>query len=82
MTQELCDAVPDQAGRFNELGGLKGMGEVMARGMVLVLSIWWDEGGNMNWLNSPPCSGTEGAPYSILVKVQPNRHHDAHLQVS
>jgi cellulase len=71
MTQELCDATPEQSRKFNELGGLKGMGEAMTRGMVLALSIWWDEGGNMNWLDSPPCSETEGAP-SNIVKIQPD----------
>ncbi|KAL8318363.1 hypothetical protein RB597_005574 [Gaeumannomyces tritici] len=71
LTQALCDSKPGEARRFNELGGLKGMGESMARGMVLAMSVWWSDGDFMNWLDSPPCSETEGKP-SEIVKVQPN----------
>lgn len=71
LTQEFCDATPGSSRRFNELGGLKGMGEAMARGMVLAMSIWWSDSDNMNWLDSPPCSPDEGAP-SNIVKVEPD----------
>ena len=46
------------------------MGDAMARGMVLALSIWWDEGGAMQWLDGSvngagPCNATEGFPEAI-----------------
>lgn len=53
---------------FMSLGAMKGMGESMSRGMVLAMSIWWDEGGFMNWLdsgNAGPCNATEGDPKVI-----------------
>jgi cellulase len=53
---------------FMNLGAMKGMGQSMSRGMVLAMSIWWDEGGFMNWLDSGdagPCSATEGDPKVI-----------------
>lgn len=39
-------------------------------------SLWWDEGGNMLWLDGAsegagPCNDTEGSPDNIL-KVQPD----------
>ncbi|KAF2732171.1 endoglucanase-like protein [Polyplosphaeria fusca] len=58
---------------FMDLGAMKGMGESLDRGMVLAMSIWWDEGGFMTWLdsgNAGPCNATEGDPKNI-VKVQP-----------
>lgn len=51
-----------------DLGAMKGMGESMSRGMVLAMSIWWDEGGFMKWLdsgNAGPCNATEGDPKVI-----------------
>lgn len=59
-----------------ELGAHEAMGDAMARGMVLAISIWWDEGGNMQWMdgaaqNAGPCDLTEGNPANI-VKVEPN----------
>ena len=67
MDQAYCSA---QAGaeQFSKLGGMKGMGNALARGMVLAMSIWWDEGGAMQWLDSGeagPCNATEGFPSSI-----------------
>ncbi|KAL3419268.1 glycosyl hydrolase family 7 protein [Phlyctema vagabunda] len=62
------------AARFTDLGALKGMGDALSRGMVLIFSIWWDEGGFMNWLDSGsagPCNATEGAP-SVIRQVQPD----------
>ena len=57
-------------------GGLANMGQALARGMVLAFSIWNDNGGNMNWLDSGsngPCSSTEGAPATILAN-NPDTH--------
>ncbi|KAF3916733.1 Exoglucanase [Dactylellina cionopaga] len=57
-------------------GGLATMGQALGRGMVLIFSIWNDNGGNMNWLdsgNAGPCSSTEGAPATILAN-NPNTH--------
>ncbi|KAI4908794.1 hypothetical protein J4E90_008530 [Alternaria incomplexa] len=69
MDQEFCSA---QAGAemYSKLGGHKGMGDALARGMVLALSIWWDESGAMQWLDgsesgSGPCNATEGFPKAI-----------------
>jgi len=70
MNQEYCTA-QGGAVHFNALGGMKGMGDALARGMVLALSIWWDEGGYMNWLDSGdsgPCNATEGAPAVVVTK--------------
>jgi cellulase len=67
MDQEFCDA-QSGASQFNALGGLKGMGDALARGMVLAFSIWWDESGFMNWLDAGsagPCNATEGDPKVI-----------------
>lgn len=71
MDQPYCSA-QGGAESYNRLGGHKGMGEALARGMVLALSIWWDASGGMTWLNSDgsgPCSATEGFPAEI-VKVE------------
>lgn len=67
LNEEYCNATG--ARRYEELGGMKGMGGALSRGMVLALSIWWDEGGFMNWLdsgNAGPCNATEGDPKVIL----------------
>ena len=31
-------------GQYIPLGGMKGMGDALGRGMVLAFSIWWDQG--------------------------------------
>ncbi|KAF2747866.1 glycoside hydrolase family 7 protein [Sporormia fimetaria CBS 119925] len=65
--------VGQNAQDFLRLGGMTGMGEAMTRGMVLAMSIWWDEGGFMQWLDSGeagPCSATEGDPKNVVV-VEP-----------
>jgi cellulase len=62
------------ASRFVPLGGIAGMGDALARGMVLVFTIWWDAGGYMTWLDSGsagPCNSTEGDP-TVIEVVQPN----------
>jgi cellulase len=72
QTDEFCKATG--AEMFSKLGGIVGMGDALTRGMVLAMSIWWDEGGHMAWLDSAeagPCKAGEGAPTEI-VKVQPN----------
>lgn len=74
MTDELCKATNSEA--FMRLGALPAMGTAMDRGMVLALSIWWDAGGNMLWLDGAqngagPCNSTEGNPDNI-VKVESN----------
>ncbi|KAK3319408.1 cellulase, partial [Apodospora peruviana] len=61
------------ARRYLELGGTQGMGDAITRGMTLVFSIWWDEGGGMRWLDSGeagPCNATEGNP-SIVQQIEP-----------
>ena len=71
MDQSYCTA--QGATMYNKLGGHKGMGDALSRGMVLAMSIWWDESGGMNWLDSGasgPCSATEGFPAEII-KVEP-----------
>jgi cellulase len=55
---------------FMNTGAMKGMGQSLDRGMVLAMSIWWDEGGFMNWLdsgNAGPCNATEGDPKVITM---------------
>ncbi|KAG7286752.1 Endoglucanase EG-1 [Staphylotrichum longicolle] len=72
LTDEFCKATG--ASKYLELGGTEGMGDALSRGMVLAMSIWWDEGGNMNWLDAAeagPCNLTEGNPANIT-KVEPN----------
>ncbi|CAI6334156.1 unnamed protein product [Periconia digitata] len=68
MDDEYC--TNNGASMFMQLGGMKGMGEAMSatRPMVLAMSIWWDEGTFMNWLDSGdagPCNATEGDPKVI-----------------
>ncbi|TDZ36984.1 Endoglucanase type C [Colletotrichum trifolii] len=72
MNDDYCDATG--AGDFLRLGGMTQMGEAMTRGMVLALSIWWDDATYMEWLDqgkAGPCSATEGNPINI-VGVEPN----------
>ncbi|KAK3305206.1 cellulase [Chaetomium strumarium] len=71
LTDEFCGATG--AAKYLALGGTRGIGEALERGMVLAMSIWWDEGGNMNWLDSGeagPCDPWEGNPANIT-KVEP-----------
>lgn len=72
MNDAYCEK--NGATKFMQLGAMKGMGEALARGMVLTFSIWWDEGGFMQWLDggaSGPCNATEGDPKNIR-KIQPD----------
>ncbi|KAJ8114150.1 hypothetical protein OPT61_g3903 [Boeremia exigua] len=71
LNDETC--AESGAEMFMKLGAMKGMGEALSRGMVLAMSVWWDEGGFMQWLDggeAGPCNATEGSPENI-VKVQP-----------
>lgn len=60
------DFCAGKSGHFNDLGGLQVMGEALARGMVLAFSVWWDDSGNMTWLDS----GSSGVSY-FLIQVFP-----------
>ncbi|CAK7237090.1 hypothetical protein SBRCBS47491_009858 [Sporothrix bragantina] len=54
---------------FLRLGATQGMGEALARGMVLSMSVWWDNSTYMNWLDSGsagPCGSTNGTPVNII----------------
>lgn len=67
VTQDFCSA--SNASSFLRLGGMSGMGASLARGMVLIFSIWNSEGDFMNWLdsgNAGPCSNTSGDPALIV----------------
>jgi len=69
MDAEYCSTVIGEGG-FDRLGGMVEMGNAMSRGMVLAMSIWWDEGGAMQWLDGAstgagPCNATEGFPAAI-----------------
>lgn len=62
------------ASRFVPLGGMKQIGDAMARGMVLIFSIWWDPSTYMTWLDSGtagPCNATEGEP-TVIETIQPD----------
>ncbi|KAL2068454.1 hypothetical protein VTL71DRAFT_16552 [Oculimacula yallundae] len=70
---DLCGK-PNVAKRYMDLGGTPGMGKALGRGMVLIFSIWWDDTGFMNWLDSGatgPCSATEGDP-KVIRTVEPS----------
>ncbi|KAF7546538.1 hypothetical protein G7046_g9269 [Stylonectria norvegica] len=73
LDDDLCEA--QKATAYTRIGGLKTMGEAMARGMVLCMSVWWDESASaMAWLDSGktgPCNATEGTPASIR-QIQPD----------
>jgi cellulose 1,4-beta-cellobiosidase len=55
ITDTFCDAQKSAFGdttSFQNHGGLAQMGAAMARGMVLVMSLWDDHAVNMLWLDS------------------------------
>jgi cellulase len=69
LTDPYCAATG--AKRYMDLGATETMGGALTRGMVLIFSIWWDEGGFMKWLDSGeagPCNDTEGDPKNIRTK--------------
>ena len=67
IDDDFCTAAT--ATNYLRLGGTEVMGEALSRGMVLAMSVWWDESGsNMSWLDqkgSGPCNSTEGSPAAI-----------------
>ncbi|KAH7312430.1 cellulase [Stachybotrys elegans] len=72
VNDEFCTAMG--ARKYLELGAAAGMGHALDRGMVLAMSVWWDEGGNMQWLDggqAGPCNATEGNP-SVIREIQPD----------
>ncbi|KAK3693144.1 concanavalin A-like lectin/glucanase domain-containing protein [Podospora appendiculata] len=67
ITQDYCAA--RGAKDFTRLGGLEGMGQSLARGMVLVFSLWNSPGDFMSWLDggsNGPCNATAGDPRDIV----------------
>jgi len=48
-TVDYCNAT---AATFEDAGGFKQMTQNLAKGMVLIASIWNDQGGNMTWLDT------------------------------
>jgi len=55
ITDEFCDAKKDlfdNVKDFQELGGMKGMGESLDRGHAMIFSLWDDVEVNMLWLDS------------------------------
>jgi len=91
LTDETCAAQKKADGdtnSFQDKGGMKGMGEAMKRGMVLVMSLWDDHYAHMLWLDSAypldkpvtdpgilrgPCSTDSGKPEDVESK-QANAH--------
>lgn len=66
ITTEFCNAQKSVFGdtdSFSQHGGLKGMGDALGDGMVLVMSLWDDHAANMLWLDStyPTTSTSPGA---------------------
>ncbi|KAK6330439.1 hypothetical protein TWF696_003331 [Orbilia brochopaga] len=61
---------------YRSVGATATMGAALARGMVLAMSIWWNEDptNHMNWLDSGsrgPCQATEGDP-EYIQRVHPD----------
>ncbi|KIM92527.1 hypothetical protein OIDMADRAFT_68785, partial [Oidiodendron maius Zn] len=73
IDDDYCKAAGATA--YNRLGATAGIGEAMDRGMVLCMSVWWDEsGGNMGWLDqngAGPCNKIEGSP-AVIRQNQPD----------
>lgn len=81
LTDDLCATQKDVFGepnKFADKGGMKQMGEAMARGMTFVMSIWDDSAARMLWLDSHfpvdstqlgsdrgPCSMDSGDPEEV-----------------
>ncbi|THU82426.1 major cellobiohydrolase [Dendrothele bispora CBS 962.96] len=65
LTQDFCtdkETVLHDAASFNTFGGMAQMGTSLARGAVLVMSLWDDLSGGMTWLDgSTGDSSTPGA---------------------
>jgi cellulase len=74
ITQDYCTA--RNTSDFIRLGGMEGMGQSLARGMVLVMSIWNSAGDFMSWLDGEstgngPCNATAGDP-AVIVEQTPD----------
>jgi len=55
ITEQFCDAKKDLFGdvkHYQELGGMKGMGDSLDRGQVMIFSLWDDVEVSMLWLDS------------------------------
>ena len=83
ISDEFCNAQKnlfDDNHSFEERGGMRKMGDVFSKGMVLVLSLWDDHAVNMLWLDSDyptdadpskpgisrgPCSTDSGKPEDV-----------------
>lgn len=83
ITDSFCAAQKTAFGDTNEFaakGGLATMGAALAKGMVLVMSIWDDHTADMLWLDAPypaskattapgvargTCSSTSGVPATV-----------------
>jgi len=68
LTEQFCG----EGTTFYEHGGLKGMGESLSRGMVLVFSIWNQPDGWMRWLDAGsngPCDVDDGDPKVIKART-------------
>ncbi|KAK4555004.1 hypothetical protein LTR86_007770 [Recurvomyces mirabilis] len=71
ITNDYCNAT---APVFQTEGGLKQMGKSLQSGMVFIMSIWNDQGGNMTWLDTGsagPCTAEESGP-AVIVKNDPS----------
>jgi len=65
----LTDSFCEPFTAFQSHGGMKTMGQALARGMVLVFAIWNQPDGFMAWLDggdNGPCNATEGDPKNIV----------------
>jgi len=85
ITTDFCSAQKTAFGDTNvfaEKGGLKGMGDALKAGMVLVMSVWDDHAVNMLWLDSTyptdstkpgaargTCPTTSGVPADVESQV-------------
>jgi len=86
LTDKTCaaqKAVMGDKNDFQKHGGMKGMGEALKRGVVLVMSLWDDHYARMLWLDSSypldqpvtkpgvlrgPCPTTSGVPKDVESK--------------
>ncbi|KAI9327366.1 putative glycosyl hydrolase family 7 protein [Zopfochytrium polystomum] len=89
LTDSYCDTLKplfNSTMQLQDTGRLKGMGKALARGMVLVMSLWDDANTKMQWLDSVwpvnstqpgsqrgPCSPSEGNT-TVLHATVPNAY--------
>ena len=70
VTDDYCNAATtafNDTNVFEKKGGMKAMGDVLSRGMVLVMSLWDDTSVNMLWLDAvdPPVPRANAPPGAI-----------------